>query len=177
MTNTQIAVQDLAKRYVFQYPFVIPKCSRDNRPVKEPYVPKLSHTGYPVIAYRYRSLGIDMKVQVHQIVAYQKYGDRIFQPGLMCRHRDNNKTNFDSSNVVLGTALDNYFDNAPETLTKLNAILAAEGKKRRKLSPQQAEEIRSRVQSGETYASLAKCFGIAKATISYLVNYKTYRRV
>lgn len=118
-----------------------------------------------------------MKVQIHQVVAYQKYGDAIFAKGIMCRHKDNDKNNFSQDNLILGTALDNHLDNSPETLQKIRDHLKESGKKLRKLSISQADNIRSLVSSGETYSNLSKRFGISKSAISYIVNYRTYQSV
>ena len=118
-----------------------------------------------------------MKVQVHQVVAYQKYGDEIFEPGVMCRHMDNDKTNFSAQNISLGTARDNYLDNSPRVTGKLMEIMKREGRKRRKLSIQEADEIRGLVKNGETYQTLSIRFGLSKSAISYLVNYRTYKGI
>jgi len=118
-----------------------------------------------------------MKVQIHQAVAYQKYGDAIFSPGIMCRHQDNDKSNFSASNIILGTALDNHLDNPPQMLQGLKSRIQSEGRKRRKLSIQEADEIRFFAKSGKTYQALSNRFGVAKSTISSLVNYHTYKGV
>ncbi len=175
INKTQIAVREAARCYRFEHPYVYPVDTADGRPMGQPYVPSTNSRGYPIISFRRRRLEICMKVQVHQVVAYQLFGESIFGPGVQCRHRDNNKLNFSPSNLVLGTALDNHHDNSPETRAYLTAVIVAEGRKQRKLTDEQVTDLRARADTGETYVSLASRFGVSKSTVYYIVNRQTYR--
>ena len=42
-------------------------------------------------------------VKVHRLVAYQKFGDALFEEGIEVRHLDNNKLNNSEDNIALGT--------------------------------------------------------------------------
>ena len=50
------------------------------------------------------------KVKVHRLVAYQKFGKRIFEPGVQVRHLDDNSLNNSWDNIGIGTQVDNWGD-------------------------------------------------------------------
>lgn len=54
--------------------------------------------------------GESIHVKFHRLVAYQKYGEKIFEPGLEVRHLDGDKTNNLDSNIEIGTHYENYLD-------------------------------------------------------------------
>lgn len=51
-----------------------------------------------------------MNITVHRFVAYQKYGDKIFDDGIVVRHLDGNHLNNSFTNIEIGTQSDNIFD-------------------------------------------------------------------
>ncbi len=53
-------------------------------------------------------------VAVHRLQAYQKYGDKIFEKGVLVRHRNNIKTDNKYDNILIGSYSDNYHDNSQE---------------------------------------------------------------
>jgi hypothetical protein len=163
MTKTQIAITNMAPRYGFQCPYVIPLSTADGRPIKPAFMPLPNKNGYPVISVRMRRLGISMQVQVHQIVAYQKFGDLIFKTRV--RHLDNNKLNFSHENLTIGTAMDNYMDNPPELRERLSAIAKNNAKFLRKFTDEQIAEIRLMLDNGHTAPEVARLFGCCKNTI------------
>jgi hypothetical protein len=54
--------------------------------------------------------GKNMSLYAHRLMAYQKYGDRIYEKGNVVRHLDNNKANNKPENIEIGTCLDNFKD-------------------------------------------------------------------
>lgn len=176
-SDTRIAIEICAKLYKIDYPFVSQNEPKDGRSLKDKYQPKLGNTKYPVISFRRRKLKIVQKVDVHRILAYQKYGDKIFEDGVICRHLNNNKNDFSYDNIVLGTALDNHNDNGPEVKTKFINLCEENGKKSRKLTEAQVIEMRNLHKNGESYSSLSLKFGIAKSTVSYIITNKTYKNI
>jgi len=77
---------------------------------------------------------------VHQLVAYQKFGDAVFEPGIVVRHLDGDCRNNLPDNIALGTDHDNYMDRPPEDRMQ-HACIAATHK--RKFSDEQMEKIRA----------------------------------
>lgn len=66
------------------------------------------------------------KVFIHRLVAYQKYGDRIFEDGIQVRHKDNNKLNNFEDNILIGNQSQNMMD-IPKQQRRINA--SKQGKK------------------------------------------------
>lgn len=173
--KTRIAVRELSQCYRFEYPYIIPIKTADGRPLKKPFLPTICKTGYPIVSFRRRKQNISMKVQVHQIVAYQKYGEQIFQEKIMCRHLDNDKTNFRESNIMLGTSKDNYLDNPPALKEKLKKVVVQSAKKRRIFNGDEVKEILSMRKEGATYREITAIYKASKSTVSYLCTGKTYK--
>ena len=73
---------------------------------------QLDKNGY----YRFtiRLNGKNNSVRVHRLVAYQKYGDKLFEPGIEVRHRNNNSKDNLDENVFIGTSSQNKMDKNPE---------------------------------------------------------------
>ena len=54
--------------------------------------------------------GKNITLYAHRLMAYQKYGDKIYERGNVVRHLDNNKENNKAENIAIGTCLDNLGD-------------------------------------------------------------------
>lgn len=50
---------------------------------------------------------------LHKLQAYQKYGDKIFEPGIVCRHLNDIKLDNSYDNIAIGTKKDNSQDIPP----------------------------------------------------------------
>jgi hypothetical protein len=110
-------------------------------------------------------------VPVHRVQAYQKFGEGIFQLGLEVRHLDGNPLNNAEENIGLGTHSENMMDQ-PRRIRVEKARVAA--KARRKLTEAEVWCLREDRKNGATYDELMKKYGIAKGTVSYIVNRRTY---
>lgn len=109
-------------------------------------------------------------VLVHRYKAYLLFGKRLFEKGIEVRHLNGNITDFSDSNITIGTASDNYHDVAASKRYE-NARRGA--RKLRKFTFEEVEEIRDRIEKvGLT--NLSKELGVAKSTLSYIKNRKTY---
>jgi len=60
------------------------------------------------------------RVYVHRLVAYSKFGEAMFAPGIEVRHEDNDRYNNRPDNILIGTAYDNAMD-IPEETRKLRS--------------------------------------------------------
>lgn len=54
------------------------------------------------------------KCLVHRFSAWFKFGEKIYEPNIVCRHLDGNPLNNHQDNIALGTQSDNMMDRAPE---------------------------------------------------------------
>lgn len=73
------------------------------------------------LRHRYYSFSIRMgkkvcTVPVHRLVAFQKYGNEVFDKDLVVRHLDGNSLNNSYKNIALGTQSDNMYDRFKEDL-------------------------------------------------------------
>ena len=125
--------------------------------------------GYRYFAFRDENNKI-IKVYIHRMQAYQKYGKRLYQDGILVRHLDGNSLNNHRDNIAIGTALDNHYDkpysvrsNNNERLRLLNI----------KYSNEKVIEIQNKHKAGFTYKQLMKEYGInSKGTMSYIINHR-----
>lgn len=128
---------------------------------------------YPYIYFGFRSLdGHTTKVYVHRLQAYQKFGDKLFEPGILVRHLNGNSFDNSFNNIDLGTASDNWLD-IPED--KRREITEAAAQVSRKLTTAEVVALRQERQDGKSFSFLCKKYGLAKSTVSYIVNNKTYK--
>jgi hypothetical protein len=116
----------------------------------------------------------DVNVAVHRFIAYCKFGDKIYEPGLEVRHKKPTITNTHPDNLLLGTKRQNHFDKSPETRKRFAEAGAAA---LRSLSTDQVIQLRKDRVAGYKYKDLVRKYGIAKSTVSYIVNRKTYSGV
>jgi hypothetical protein len=130
---------------------------------------KIRKTGYKI--FQTKIDGKNIYAYIHRIQAYQKYGDKIFDPNLEVRHFDNNKLNNSHENIILGTHSENMFD-VPIKI-RMHTTRKGAAKKRR-FSYEEAEEIRIEHSKGMSYKKLCAKYNVGKSVISYIVNKKTY---
>ena len=108
-----------------------------------------------------------IKVYVHRLQAYQKFGDAIFDKGIEVRHL--NGDSFDNSyeNIAIGTPFENAMDKAKETRMRC-AKKASEAIK--KYSDELAQQIQLEYSKGSNYRELMKKYSISsKGTLNYIL--------
>lgn len=49
-------------------------------------------------------------IRIHRFAAYCFYGDKIFEPGIIVRHLNDDKLDYSKANIALGTYQDNADD-------------------------------------------------------------------
>lgn len=111
------------------------------------------------------------RVCVHQLAAYQKYGNALFSPDTETRHLDGNQLNNSLDNIAIGTHRDNIMDMTPEARVKKARQATA---KTRKLDAHTVNALRLDRVCGMNYVELTTKYAITKCAISYIVNGKTY---
>ena len=104
-------------------------------------------------------------VKVHRLVAYQKFGNAIFEKGIQVRHLNGDKLDFSFQNIEIGTSKQNQLDKPIEQRKRAGYLSAL---RKRKLSIEQVAEIRNE------YSLLTKKRGFINVTArKYNVNIKT----
>jgi hypothetical protein len=115
-------------------------------------------------------------VPVHQLVALQKYGKEAFLTAECVRHLNGNHLDNSLANIAIGTHSDNMMDVPKETRLRSGRIAnKAAVKKLRKLTDEQVKELRQLRDNGWNYKELCNKFKLAKSTVSFVVNNKTYK--
>lgn len=66
---------------------------------------------------------------VHRFTAYIKYGNSLFEKGIVVRHLDGNCKNNSFENLALGSHYDNYMDQTEEVRKKRLSLLSFNHKK------------------------------------------------
>jgi hypothetical protein len=125
----------------------------------DPVGTKVSSTGYYKISIR-----IDKKlkkIHCHRFIAYEKYGNEMFNH-FCVRHLDGNPLNNSWDNILLGSHSDNMMD-VPKEVRRKKASLA--------------NKIHNHLQiidahkNGMPYSQIMKVFNISsKGTVSYIIN-------
>lgn len=113
-------------------------------------------------------------VRVQYLVAYAKYGEDLFTPGIVVRHLDGTRINNHTKNLVLGTPYDNYMDR-PAHVRQSHARKAA--RVRRILSDDQVRALRVDHSKGMSYRELCEKYAMTKSGVSYLLHRRTYNDV
>lgn len=110
-------------------------------------------------------------VRIHKLVAYQKYGDKIFKENIEIRHKDNNKLNNLEDNILIGTHSENMMDFPKE---KRIAIARKNKEILRRFDDNTVKNIRNDRNCGFTYKMLCEKYNTSKSTLSFLFNKAMY---
>lgn len=71
--------------------------------------------------FNIRHQGVHKRVCFHRLQAYRKFGDKIYEEGIVVRHLNGNSFDNSYANIEIGTQLDNILDIPPDK-RKENAI-------------------------------------------------------
>lgn len=108
-------------------------------------------------------------ISVHQLVAFQKFGEAMFEPGIQVRHKDNNSLNNFDDNILLGTQSENALDRSPEDRRQHSR--KAWQKRGLGFSQDLIEQIRrDHMENGIGYKKLHAKYGMAMSTLSYYLS-------
>jgi len=134
-----------------------------------------NYKGYPKIAIRLNKKSYT--VPIHKIVAYQKFGNAMFDKGVQVRHLNGNKWDFSFDNIEIGTQSDNRQDIPAEKRKEIGYKVNFE---RRKLSKEQADEIRKTYLfpngKRKSMLKIAIEYGVSRSAIKNLIHNETYLR-
>ena len=111
---------------------------------------------------------------IHRLQAYQKFGDKIYEKGIVVRHLNGDRYDNSYDNIDIGTNKDNKND-IPKELVFINC-----GQISRKYSKETIESIRKDYENGMSYSNIMIKYNISsKGTVHYIIHkeytlYKTY---
>lgn len=123
-------------------------------------------------AHRYERTSIkingkDVVIRTHRLQAYQKYGDNLFEDGIVVRHLNGNALDNSCDNIAIGTQRDNLKD-IPLKQRQLNALQAAH--KRIKHPKELVDKLIEEYKVLKNYAKLSRKFNLSYNTTYYLIN-------
>ena len=74
---------------------------------------KNENIGGIINGYHFITIRVDgncRNIRSHRLLAYQKYGDKIYEPGTVVRHLDGDSNNNHINNIAIGTYSENMMD-------------------------------------------------------------------
>lgn len=132
------------------------RCFGPRGKILQPMIKKNGNTPYYTIAIS--AVGGAYKLKVHRLQAYQKFGDKIFEPGIQVRHLDNNSLNNSFDNLELGTAKQNFDDLTEDMKSSMS-------QRRHSLGPYLRVDICKKRLDGISISDLAKEYNVSEGTI------------
>lgn len=122
---------------------------------------------YSYIGIR-NDLGKNIKVYVHRLQAFQKFGEEIYKKDIHVRHLNGNSFDNSFDNIEIGNASENMLDKP-----KITRVMAA-SKANKKYPDELVDEIKSLRLSGYSYKDLMIKYNISsKGTVNAILNRKT----
>lgn len=117
-------------------------------------------------------------ITFHRLQAYQKFGDKIFEEGIVVRHLDGNSLNNSWDNIAIGTSSDNQMD-IPKEIRTRSAIKASRKMQNNNRSFNERCKIYEHLKNGIPYSEIMLKYNISsKGTLSFMKNksieYKQY---
>lgn len=132
--------------------------------------------------YQYITVRLPMKynarIPIHKIQAYKKFGNEMFEEGIMVRHLDGNPLNNSWDNIEIGTNSDNMMDRDSEC-RKNSATLASRRMQDNIRTYEDRCKIYEDLKNGMSYNEIMKKHNVSsKGTLSFMKNkseeYKEY---
>ena len=108
------------------------------------------------------------KVFVHRLVAYEKYQEKLFEPGIVVRHLNGNRKDNSFTNISIGTQSENMLDRDPKQ--RLSHAIKASSHMR-KHTKEKVAQIKADHSNGLGYKALMEKFNISsKGTLHFILN-------
>jgi hypothetical protein len=129
---------------------------------------------YKAFAFRWPAKLFKRKTSLipfHFLVAYELFGDKLFEQGIHVRHLNGNSLDNSPENIVLGTPLENSLDRLPLD-RKIHALKTSWHN--RKFSNERLSQIRIDKEAGMSYNKLSTKYNVNKSTLSFLFNESIY---
>jgi hypothetical protein len=119
---------------------------------------------YPYYFFNAKINGRHCRIMVHRLQAFQKYGDAMFEPGIVVRHLNGISTDNSYSNIGIGTYQDNSLDIPQETRIHLAKHASSFAQK------YNHEEVYDYYLETKSYKKVMERFNItSKGVIAYVI--------
>lgn len=120
-------------------------------------------SGYITTSIRIK--GKSKHLKAHRLQAYQKYGDSLYEDGVVTRHLNSNSEDNSWDNIIIGTQSDNMMD-IPEQIRIKKALHATSFVRKHN-----KKEIKKFHSIDNSYRKTMDEFGItSKGTLHYILN-------
>jgi len=106
-------------------------------------------------------------LHTHRLQAYQKFGNKLYEDGIMVRHLNGNKIDNSWGNIAIGTNKDNAMD-IPKQKRKENTLKAV--KKTIKYNKEFVLKLREEHKEKKNCAELGRKYNMRSSDIWYLIN-------
>jgi len=106
----------------------VSECGEYLYTIKNKLTQKFFRQGYPMFSYRLN--GKVVNAPWHRLQAYHKFGDKLFEKGIVVRHLNDNQRDCSFNNIEIGTQSDNELDK-PKEVRAQASLKAAESRKRK----------------------------------------------
>lgn len=119
-------------------------------------------------AFSFRSDSKTRPILIHQLQAYQKYGDKIFETDCV-RHLDGNCKNNSIENILIGTFRENQMDKSKES--RVRSATIASHSFIMKYNSSEVENIKKYHNEVNSYKKTMERFNISsKGTLHFILN-------
>lgn len=109
--------------------------------------------------------GRPKSVKVHKLQAYQKYGEKMFEEGIVVRHLNDDPLDNSYENIAIGTISDNMFDMPQEKRKKLAKHATSF------LIKYDAEKVKEFYDECRSYKKTMEHFGIpSRGTLHHIIH-------
>jgi len=128
--------------------------------------PRENYRGYLKIKITY--YGRIVEICVHRLQAFQKFGLKMFDDGMLVRHKNGDSLDNSFDNILIGTHSDNMMD-IPDQIRHSKALHASSF-----ITKQNKDKVREYHKSnGHSYQKTMEKFGISsKGTLHFILNGK-----
>jgi hypothetical protein len=109
----------------------------------------------------------DVVIKTHRLQAHQKYGDKLYEDGIVVRHLNGNALDNSWDNIATGTQVENLKD-IPLKQRQLNALQSSH--KRIKHPKEFVDKLKEEYKVLKSYAKLSRKFNLSYDTTYYLIN-------
>lgn len=115
--------------------------------------------GYLKVGVKIPEMGISSyAVKIHKFQAYRKFGDTIFQEGVVVRHLNGDPQDNSSDNIELGTQSQNMMDRSEES-RKVHS------RNRMPVTEETKRKLAKERESGKSFYEIAKAYGMPLQTV------------
>lgn len=133
---------------------------------KQPLKLRCSQAGYFYFNIKLGSKTLN--VFLHRLVAYEKYQNKLFEPGILVRHLNGDRKDNSFENICIGTQTENMLDRDPKERLR-HAMKASSFI--RKFTNDQVTQIKTDHSNGFGYKALMEKYCISsKGTLHYILN-------